>query len=590
MSKKSTTLSLSYPLRLPDAAQAGALRLLDASRAVINEVITVLWPRLDEFSTRTNTYAYKQVEAMMASPQPHGNRQFRCEAEQAGRLLRAQAERKHHFTLISPLLVQGMLIPKTETTQARKHRPTIKHALEALKQSNEDGDNAVALLSIVEQACNFYLKNGCFPATYEEMQAIPIMRAAQLPYAGDDGGTMGQTYRMTIDLKEKQITLALRTPDEQGNWSRDWRDHPLLLAIPTSLVEKITQGKMQAPVLREIKEPNGSRYAVLDVIIEVPIAEEPELKDMSTVLGFDWGVRTLLTMSVVDLDGQQLTCPFFLNSGCFDGEQARTRRQIDTLKGSVTALEKQRDRFAVGDGRREPSIKKLVVLRKEIAACWRKYEARNHDLAHLAANVLLVIAVTAGCTLLAGEGLKAMKSQGRGRNTKGKWRNWRNNTQIRGEIWRILKYKCFLAGMHLEWQQPRRTSHTCPHCGEHADTYRSPAHLSAVCEWGAWLYCKRCGWNGSRDYAASLNIARLGVAWLKEAQRLKKRFGVYHAHIQEKQVKPVSYIGTGSPLRFPARSPRACLLYAGKLYYNGWRHSVTLHSSYPTATMLDACG
>jgi putative transposase len=40
---------LSYDLRLPDEAQADALRLLDASRAVVNVLLARLWPRLDEF-------------------------------------------------------------------------------------------------------------------------------------------------------------------------------------------------------------------------------------------------------------------------------------------------------------------------------------------------------------------------------------------------------------------------------------------------------------------------------------------------------------------------------------------------------------
>src|SRR5215472_6142313 len=101
------TQLLSYPLRLPDAIQANALRLLDVSRKVINLTITVLWDRLDEFSTRTNSYAYKQVEEMMPPPLVHGHRQWRCEAEQAGRILRGQAERKQQFALIAPLLEQG---------------------------------------------------------------------------------------------------------------------------------------------------------------------------------------------------------------------------------------------------------------------------------------------------------------------------------------------------------------------------------------------------------------------------------------------------------------------------------------------------
>ncbi|HYU73614.1 MAG TPA: transposase, partial [Ktedonobacteraceae bacterium] len=73
--------SLSYPLRLPDEAQADALRLLDVSRQVINATVVALWPQLDAFGKRDNKYAYKEVTAMIGSSNPHGDRQWRCEAE-----------------------------------------------------------------------------------------------------------------------------------------------------------------------------------------------------------------------------------------------------------------------------------------------------------------------------------------------------------------------------------------------------------------------------------------------------------------------------------------------------------------------------
>lgn len=76
--------SLSYPIRLPDRAQADALRLLDVSREVINATVAALWPQLDVFGTRDSTYAYRQVTALIGSSDPHGDRQWRCEAEQAG--------------------------------------------------------------------------------------------------------------------------------------------------------------------------------------------------------------------------------------------------------------------------------------------------------------------------------------------------------------------------------------------------------------------------------------------------------------------------------------------------------------------------
>ncbi len=581
--------SLSYPLRLPDEIQADALRLLATAREVINLTVTALWDRLDEFTTRTNSYAYKQVEEMITAPLVHGHRQWRCEAEQAGRILRGQAERKQQFALILPLLSQGMIQPKTETTRAGKNRKAIKQALVDLREANSDGGNAVELQSLMEQACNFYLANGCFPDTYEEMQPIPVLKAGTLPYAGDDGPLMGQTYRMSYDLDQKSLTLALRTPDAQGTWARHWREKTVQMKLPDFVVDRAKAGRPLAPNLREIVEADGIRSAVLDFIVEVPVDESAPFAEIQTVLGFDWGVRVLVTASVVDVDGHQIGHPFFLETGPFDGRQARLRRQIDQLKAKVARLEKQRDRFPTADPRRKPSEEALPILRLEISRCWRKYEARNNDLAHLAANMLLVLATAFDCKLIAGESLKSMKSAGRGRGAKGRWRNWRNNTQVRGDLWRVLRYKCFLTGVRLEWQQPRHTSHVCPRCGSPASTYTSSEHRGTVNDWGAWLCCSNpaCLWNGSRDYAASLNIARLGVALIRHAQTTGR---VKLPQITNPSVQPVSYMGTRAALRLPPLSPRGHLIASGRIYCNGWRLSVKLRSSYATPTMLRLCG
>ena len=581
--------SLSYPLRLPDEIQVDALRLLDTGRSVINLTVTGLWDRLDEFATRTNSYAYKQVEEMITAPTLHGHRQWRCEAEQAGRILRGQAERKQQFALILPLLSAGMIQPKTDTKRAGKNRKAIKQALADLREANSDGGNAVELQSVMEQACNFYLQNGCFPDTYEEMQPIPVLKAGVLPYAGDDGPLMGQTYRMSYDLDQKSLTLALRTPDEQGTWARNWREKTIQMTLPDLVVERARAGKPLAPSLRETLSTDGTRYAVLDFIVEVPVEKLSSFEEIQTVLGFDWGVRVLVTASVVDLDGHQVGHPFFLDTGPFDGRQARLRRQIDRIRAKVAELEKRRDCFPVGDPRRKPSQEKLAILRREISRCWRKYEARNNDLAHLAANILLVLATAFDCKLIAGESLKSMKSAGRGRGAKGRWRNWRNNSQVRGELWRVLRYKCFLAGVRLEWQQPHHTSHVCPRCGSPANTYTSPEHRGTVNDWGAWLCCSNlvCLWNGSRDYAASLNIARLGAALIRHAQTTGR---VKHPQITNPSVQPVSYIGTRAALRLPPLSFRGHLIASGRIYCNGWRLSVKLRSSYATSLMLRFCG
>lgn len=589
MGKAAITQVLSYPLRLPDEVQADALRLLDVARTVINVTVSSLWDRLDEFATRTNAYAYKQVEDMIKPNVSHGHRLWRCEAEQAGRMLRGQAERKKQFALILPLLEQGMIQPETEAKRAGKNRKAIKQALADLREANTDGGTTVELQSLIEQSCNFYLAKGRFPETYEQMQAIPVLKAGILPYAGDDGPTMGHAYRLSVDLEELRLTLALRTPDEAGSWARTWRGKTIQMEMPDILVTRLKTGKMLAPNLREINKPDGTRCAVLDFIVEVPVEEPTSWSEMQTVLGFDWGVRTLVTASVVDLEGHQVGRPFFLDTGPFDGRQARTRRQIDQLKAKVTQLEQQRDHFPAGDPRRPPAEKALPILRREIARCWRKYASRNQDLAHLAANVLLVLATAFDCELVAGESLKSLKSPGRGRGAKGRWRNWRNNTQVRGELWRVLRYKCFLSGIRLEWQQPRHTSHTCPRCGKPANTYTSPQHRTVVNDWGAWLCCSDagCAWNGSRDYAASLNLARLGAEMIRHAQATGR---VTHPSITHPSVKPVSYIGTRAALRLPPLASRGHLIASGRIYCNGWRLSVKLRSSYATPVMLRFCG
>ncbi len=67
---------------------------------MVNLTVTSLWDQLDAFATRTNSFAYKQVEEMMEPPTAHGHRQWRGEAEQAGRILRGQAERKQQFAAL----------------------------------------------------------------------------------------------------------------------------------------------------------------------------------------------------------------------------------------------------------------------------------------------------------------------------------------------------------------------------------------------------------------------------------------------------------------------------------------------------------
>src|SRR6266446_2512671 len=268
----------------------------------------------------------------------------------------------------------------------------------------------------------------------------------------------------------------------------------------------------------------------------------------------------------------QISRPLFVNTGSLDGHQARTRRQIDQLKAA-------RDGLVQDDPKR-------AVYDQEIKRCWRLYEARNRELAHLAANLLLLFASVWGCSLISGESLKTLKSTGRGKGVRGRWRNYRNNTTIRSDIWKILRYKSHLLGIRFRSERPRGSSHTCPRCGNPAQTYRSPRahHRADPVKWGRWLICSACSFNADRDYCAAINIARLGVAFLTQMHISGKAKACSVTEVN--LVKPVRYMPTGAVLLFPPQTDLHRLLEAGKLYINGWKKSVTLRSSYQRPFLL----
>lgn len=187
------TQTLSFPIRLPDGQQAEALRLLDASRPPINQMVMDLWPQLDLFVGERTGPAWKQVEKHLVTRSGHGSRQERCEMEQAGRILRAQATRKQVFETILPLLTDELIKPAEGKRKAQKDYRLIKEKVTALREAMEDADSSMAMTNVVEQACNSFLETESWPATYEDLQPVPVLSVGQLTFAGDDGMEKGQT-------------------------------------------------------------------------------------------------------------------------------------------------------------------------------------------------------------------------------------------------------------------------------------------------------------------------------------------------------------------------------------------------------------
>jgi putative transposase len=187
------------------------------------------------------------------------------------------------------------------------------------------------------------------------------------------------------------------------------------------------------------------------------------------------GVRSLITVSVLEMSegdepSRQVSRPVFLDSGGLDGRQARLRREIDRLKTCKEryallvkhARQANQEQHIPLPGHFAGWQAKIAACERRIQTCWKKYERRNRELVHLASNVLILVALLSDCRLICGENLSTLKSQGRGRGVRGRFRNWRNNTTVRGELWRVLRYKCHLLGIRARQVEPRGTTHTCP--------------------------------------------------------------------------------------------------------------------------------
>jgi hypothetical protein len=219
------------------------------------------------------------------------------------------------------------------------------------------------------------------------------------------------------------LWLKLRAPDSRGKWA--WGAWSEEIPLPEPVFGYLWQGgKLQAPTLREIARSDGSRLAVL----EKPEGDEPY---------------------------RQLSRPVFPDTGGLDGRQARLRREIDRLKACKERSDKLVKRALQAEIEQHLPLpvhfpgwrEKSRSYEQRIKTCWKTYERRNRELAHLASNLLILLALLYDCQLICGENLTTLKTEGRGRGVRGRWRNWRNNTTVRGELWRVLKYQCHLLGI-----------------------------------------------------------------------------------------------------------------------------------------------
>lgn len=199
----------------------------------------------------------------------------------------------------------------------------------------------------------------------------------------------------------------------------------------------------------------GRWYLALSVTLpEAPCAGQ-------RVAGVDMGLRYL---AVVNCEGETIF---------FHGNQAAyVRRHFHALR------------------RRMGKAKALKAIRKMKDKESRWMKDQDHKISRAIVNWCLARGVgTIRMEKL--EGIRRRKTHKRDRGRS--LHSWSFH-----RLQHFIAYKAKLAGIKVEWVNPKDTSRTCPRCGHCAKENRN----------GIWFRCRSCGYHGHADAVGALNISR----------------------------------------------------------------------------------
>ena len=461
--KKKLGQTLSYPLAIRSEANRKIIRTLLYAQAVTKKYLRNFYQKdtLDLLSDGMKK-AYKLLEPLTPSPwySRIPSRINRGILEVAGRILRTVNARRNLFDLLVQTFGQS---PDTWSYKKliEKHQIYIKSQY---------------ITNIAEQTENFFLAQDEYPQDFLQLQTAPTLHEPMITYAPDDG----QAIRVEKNADHLDISLKVLA-DGASKSKPEWEWVKIAVPLPPF----VRPCPALAPDLR-LANIHGQLLPVLDYKIQIEGAKK---KNTPYFLTVDWGVRKLITLCVFDREGQQICPPIFLQFEPVQKKLLRIRNEIDHIKA-------QRDSL--------PGKSSLwKKYNQEIAKRWRKFRAVQKEMAHLASNVIVLIAQIYNCSEIYVEWLKSLKS-----HKYSHCLNWLINTTVREAIYTKVAYKANLVGIVLKRPvQPYGTSQYCPRCGKQGIHTKSP-NLKDELKSGGWFLCLSCGFNADRDYVACCNLAR----------------------------------------------------------------------------------
>lgn len=453
---------LSFPLAIRSNNNAKIKRTLYYLHSATKQYLKKFYKQEILEELKENKKAYKILEPYtpVKGKKKLPSRVNRGILEVSGRILRTINDRRNLFNL----LVQKF----GEDPQKWSYQKLVEQYQIYIKSQY--------ISNLAEQVKNYQETNGKYPKDFLELQTYPKISKPMISYAPDDG----QAIQMRQEGNNLSISLKVIS-DSSRTGAPEWEWIDICIPLP-SFLEPCTP---LSPDLRLVNL-HGKILPVLDYKIQISGCEK---KTSSRFMTIDWGTRKLLTLCIFDKNGTQVSTPLFLKFEPIQKKLLRIRHEIDNLKSICSSISKKSSLWK--------------KYKREISNRWRKFRAIQKELAHLASNVIVLVAQIYGCSEIYVEWLKSLKSKKLSHKL-----NWIINTTVRQAIYNLVSYKSKLLGIALKCPLcPYHTSQLCPRCGQTGIHTKSPDQKASI-KSGSWFLCPSCGYNADRDYIACCNLAR----------------------------------------------------------------------------------
>lgn len=370
----------------------------------------------------------------------------------------------------------------------------------ALRALLPEGTDNATIRNRTRQIVAFVTEHGRVPAGLCELEAPPTV-ARQVSLAAAD---RQQVVVERVDTTRVRVWTQLPLCAAPVSY-RDWTWHALDVRLPPVVPAGV---KVCTPTLR----PHLGKVRV-DLPWQIPHTA-PALAGHTRALGVDWGLNTLLTVTVADIDTVGVVTadgrPLRFDATGVSAKLIRLRRHRELLKSKVDRLARLREGRSVQAVCDPALTAKLARLEAEHTAVCARIRHLNNSLAWSAARWLVDHAVAVNASVIYVEDLATLEVRGGSRSF-----NRRLSGTVRGAVRAAISHLAAKAGIAVVSVPARGTSSGCPRCGGGVKHVKAPDRPVAGYR---WTTCP-CGLSSDRDHAAAERIAARGLASQSKARR-----------------------------------------------------------------------